>query len=45
MVLGSGERFFRDRTGKNTLALSEAKMTASGVAVLTHVPATKDGKR
>ncbi len=42
LVLGSGERFFRDGGGKTTLALSDVKTTATGVAVLTYVPAARD---
>ncbi len=41
IVLGSGERFFRDGVG-TTLSLSDAKTTAAGVAVLTYVPRPKD---
>ena len=42
LVLGSGERFFRDGGGRTTLALSDVKTTATGVAVLTYVPAARD---
>ena len=42
LVLGSGERFFKDSGGRTTLALSDAKTTATGVAVLTYVPAARD---
>jgi len=44
LVLGSGERFFRDGGGRTTLALSDAKTTATGVAILTYVPAARDAK-
>ena len=44
LVLGSGERFFKDSGGRTTLALSDAKTTTTGVAVLTYVPASRDAK-
>ena len=44
LVLGSGERFFRDSGGRTTLALSDAKTTTTGVAVLTYVPAARNAK-
>ena len=44
LVLGSGERFFKDSGGRTTLALSDAKTTTTGVAVLTYVPAARNAK-
>ena len=44
LVLGSGERFFRDGGGRTTLALSDAKTTTTGVAVLTYVLAARHAK-
>jgi dihydrofolate reductase len=39
VTLGMGEHLFRDGGGKRDLRLSEAKVTESGVAVLTYQPA------
>jgi dihydrofolate reductase len=36
LVLGSGKRFFRDGNDKVALRLEEAKMTSTGVALLTY---------
>jgi len=39
VTLGTGEHLFRNGGGKRDLKLSEAKVTGSGVAVLTYRPA------
>jgi dihydrofolate reductase len=42
LVLGIGKRFFKDGIDKTTLTLSDTKTTATGVVVLTYLPATAD---
>jgi dihydrofolate reductase len=42
LVLGIGKRFFREGIDKTTLTLSDTKTTATGVVVLTYLPATAD---
>jgi dihydrofolate reductase len=40
LVLGTGQRFFRDGTDKNTLELKRAETASTGVTMLVCAPAS-----
>jgi dihydrofolate reductase len=40
LVLGTGQRFFRDGTDKNTLELKRAETASTGVTMLVRAPAS-----
>lgn len=45
VVLGSGERFFRDRTDMTTLALKRSETSATGVTLLVCEPQARGARR